>query len=104
MKRSMPTEVAKSLASVMAYFDWGKVVDYEKMEGRLKDLDREESLDIVKEDALNEMLDMFDTVETEYQWRESGHCLRYEYFKNSGFKLFYCPVTADYVGEEDGNN
>lgn len=100
MKDSMSLKVAKSIASIMAFFDWAKVVDIEKSLGYLKELDDLEALDQVKEDALQEMLHIYDIAENEvYLWSEAAHSLRYEYYKDEGFKLFYCPVVADYASE-----
>lgn len=101
---SIPKKVAKSIASVMAFFDWAKVVDYEKQEGRFQGVDEIDALDEIKTTALNEMFDMVDDLSLkneDYQWREAAHCLRYEYYKDSGFKLMYCPESTDWIFDDD---
>ena len=101
---AIPKKVAKSIASVMAFFDWAKVVDYEKQEGRFQGVDEIDALDEIKTTALNEMLDMVDDLSLkneDYQWREAAHCLRYEYYKDSGFRLMYCPESADWIFDDD---
>ncbi len=101
---TIPKKVAKSIASVMAFFDWAKVVDYEKQEGRFQDVDEIDALDEIKTTALNEMFDMVDDLSLkneDYQWREAAHCLRYEYYKDSGFRLMYCPESADWIFDDD---
>ena len=101
---TIPKKVAKSIASVMAFFDWAKVVDYEKQEGRFQGIDEIDALDEIKTTALNEMLDMVDDLSLkneDYQWREAAHCLRYEYYKDSGFRLMYCPESADWIFDDD---
>lgn len=101
---SIPQKVAKSIASVMAFFDWAKVVDYEKQEGRFQGVDEIDALDEIKTTALNEMFDMVNDLSLkneDYQWREAAHCLRYEYYKDSGFKLMYCPESTDWIFDDD---
>lgn len=103
-KEEIPKKVAKSIASVMAFFDWAKVVDYEKQEGRFQSVDEIDALDEIKTTALNEMFDMVNDLSLkneDYQWREAAHCLRYEYYKNSGFKLMYCPESTDCLFDDD---
>lgn len=101
---SIPKKVAKSIASVMAFFDWAKVVDYEKQEGRFQGVDKIDALDEIKTTALDEMFDMVNDLSLkneDYQWREAAHCLHYEYYKNSGFKLMYCPESTDWIFDND---
>ena len=101
---AIPKKVAKSIASVMAFFDWAKVVDYEKQEGRFQGVDEIDALDKIKTTALNEMFGMVDDLSLkneDYQWREAAHCLRYEYYKDSGFKLMYCPESTDWIFDDD---
>jgi len=101
---AIPKKVAKSIASVMAFFDWAKVVDYEKQEGRFQGVDEIDALDEIKTTALNEMFGMVDDLSLkneDYQWREAAHCLRYEYYKDSGFKLMYCPESTDWIFDDN---
>jgi hypothetical protein len=101
---AIPKKVAKSIASVMAFFDWAKVVDYEKQEGRFQGVDEIDALDKIKTTALNEMFGMVDDLSLkneDYQWREAAHCLRYEYYKDSGFKLMYCPESTDWIFDDN---
>lgn len=92
---SIPLKVAKSIALTLINFDWDTLVAFERMQGRLIDLKEKEAVNLVKNEALEEMLNLTQRPETVYLL-ESKHNLHYEYDKNIGFKLSYCPMVADY--------
>lgn len=94
---TMPLKVVKSLAQVLMDFDFESVAQLEKNEGRLTNLDFDEAVSMLKDDALNELLDLYKSQLGDNSWKEASHCMRYEYVKDMGFRMFYCPVSVDAI-------
>ena len=95
--KTMPLRVAKSLAQILIDFNFEDVANFERHEGRLTDVEFDDAVDILKNDALNELLCLYENPQGESSWKESSHCMRYEYIKDWGFRMHYCPVSVDAI-------